>query len=362
MTELSVPPSIDGLTPEWLSTALGTAPGDVTVTAFSVEPIGGNKGFLGELARITPTYDGASGPGSLIVKFASSNDGVRTLANFMHAYEREIMFYRNLAHDAPCRPPAPYFSGMDIEAGQFVLGLEDMADARIGDQIEGASEADAFDVVRMLARLHGHYWQSPKLDDSPWMPELTDTLDMALPILVAAQDAFREKFSDAMAGDTASMQPETVELLPKFIASYAEEARTIIHMDPRLDNIAFEAGTGAERIRLFDWQIASKGPAAYDLMYFIAGSIETDLRRKIETDLIASYHEELVAVGVTDYSHDKLMLDYRRSLASMLAVILANGEVLKDDPEHLAMGNLIVNRYTTAMLDHDTKSILASFR
>lgn len=358
MTELSVPFTVQDLTPGWLTTALGGS----RVESFRAETIGGDTGFLGALARVTPIYGGSPGPKSLIVKFASSDESVRAIANFMRAYEREVMFYRELALDVPCRPPAHLFSAMDLAAGRFVLGLEDMAEAEIGDQVAGGSEADAFDVVRMLARLHAHYWQSEKLNEMPWMPDLTEVLEMALPILVGAQAAFRERFSDVMAGDTAAQQPEAIEMLPRFIEKYADEARTIIHMDTRLDNIAFEEGSGVDRIRLFDWQIAAKGPAAYDLMYFIVGSLEIDLRRRIEPALISAYYDELIASGVRAYAMDELMLDYRMALASMLAVILANGEVLKDDPRHLAIGKLIVKRYTTAMLDHDTKAVLTSLR
>lgn len=358
MTAPPIPATIDELTCDWLNEALAESLPDAQVRDFSTVEIGSDSGFMGSLARVALVCEGSGGPESLIVKFTSSDEHVRAIANFMRAYEREIMFYRDLSAEAPCRAPHHWFSAMDPGAGNFILGIEDMREARIGDQVKGASKEDAFDVVRMLARLHARYRESQRLSQLTWMPGLAELLEMALPILTGAQEPFRKKFGESMAGDTGALQKATIEALPAFIAKYAGEPNTVIHMDPRLDNIAFEEGSGTDRVRLFDWQAAVKGPAIYDLMYFVVGSIPTGLRQQIETDLIEAYLDELTRAGVPDYSAEALWSDYRHALAAMLAVILVNGEILKDDRRHDALGRLIVERYTRAMLDHDTRSVL----
>ena len=50
----------------------------------------------------------------------------------------------------------------------------------------------------------------------------------------------------------------------------------------------------------------------FDLVYFLGGSVDTELRRSLERELLTSYCEELRAAGVGNVSEDELWETTRR--------------------------------------------------
>ena len=86
--------------------------------------------------------------------------------------------------------------------------------------------------------------------------------------------------------------------------------RTIVHADFRLDNLLFTPGRPDPVV--VDFQTITWGSGAYDLAYFIGGSLEPEVRRPAADDLIAGYHRALVTHGVDGYPLDALRMDYRR--------------------------------------------------
>ncbi|WP_267307290.1 ecdysteroid 22-kinase family protein [Mycobacterium barrassiae] len=62
---------------------------------------------------------------------------------------------------------------------------------------------------------------------------------------------------------------------------------------------------------LFDWQVASCGPAVKDLAYFAATSIDSDTRQAIDTDLVRTYVDTLNADGTTRLTFGDARDSYR---------------------------------------------------
>src|SRR4051794_13908230 len=90
---LTVPTTLDDVTPAWIGGALGVA-----VATVDLEVIGVGAGFIGQLARVRLGYGGAAmGPASVIVKLPTIDPASRELANGYRFYERESNFYRHLA-------------------------------------------------------------------------------------------------------------------------------------------------------------------------------------------------------------------------------------------------------------------------
>src|SRR5262249_28237387 len=160
----------------WLSEALG-AP----VTSVASEPIAAGTGFLGKLVRLTPRYgkEAADRPRSLIAKLPTLDAGVRQLAMMFRFYEREVRFYRQLADRVSLRVPRAHHIGFDPASGDFVLLLEDMAPARIGDQLEACSTEEARLAVHDVAALHAGWWASPALGRLDWMPMADDPVNLS---------------------------------------------------------------------------------------------------------------------------------------------------------------------------------------
>lgn len=143
-----------------------------SVTGLIAEPIGAGSGFLGQIARLRPTYDpaGEAGPATLIGKLPTIDPGGREICRLFKFYEREIRFYRELAQRVPVRVPRCYASVMNVEADDYLLLMEDLNSLPAGDDAAGCSIAEAERAIRSVAQLHADWWASPELDRFDWVP------------------------------------------------------------------------------------------------------------------------------------------------------------------------------------------------
>lgn len=160
------------LTAEWLTSALDGQLGGARVTGFDAEPIAAGVGFLGELVRLALRYDREvpGAPRSLIAKFPTANQQNRDIAILFRLYQREIGFYRDVAPIAAVRTPRAAYAGMDEAAGRYLLLLEDLAPAPMGDQLRACSPAEAELALTQLARFQAQWWDRPELDTLGWLP------------------------------------------------------------------------------------------------------------------------------------------------------------------------------------------------
>ncbi|HLB24117.1 MAG TPA: hypothetical protein VJP07_08485, partial [Dehalococcoidia bacterium] len=191
-----IPQTAEEITPHWLTQALraGGSLGDARVSAVRVDALSEGVGFVGQVLRVTPSYDGAAdgAPRSLIAKMPSPDPGAREIAALYGLYEREYQFYRQLAGEVSFRTPRCLYSAGDADAVSYVLLLEDLAPGgRIGDQVAGCSVDDALTAVRALAVHHAQWWQHELLDRSPW---LGVGIELVRGAMEQAYDASWERF------------------------------------------------------------------------------------------------------------------------------------------------------------------------
>ena len=168
MIQLPIPSGPEVLTCEWLTGALREteAVARATVAAFVTEPVGEEWGFTGKLARVSLEYDvqEEGAPASLVAKFpnpsAKSRLDADRLRQRYRRFEREVLFYRHLGRSAAIRTPRFYYGAADVDAGEFVLLLEDLAPGRVGDALLGCSAAEAALVVDRIAAFHATILES----------------------------------------------------------------------------------------------------------------------------------------------------------------------------------------------------------
>src|SRR5687767_7332624 len=129
---VSIPTKPDDVTAAWLTTAL-----DLPVRAIETEPIGVGVGLLGDLLRVTPTYDGAppDAPATVVVKLPCHAPANKAIGMAFQFYERELRFYEEVAPTARIRVPRVWHSAMDLAQERFVLVLEDLSDYELADQV-----------------------------------------------------------------------------------------------------------------------------------------------------------------------------------------------------------------------------------
>lgn len=133
---LAIPDEPDGLTPQWLTAALregGTLDAG-TVTSASAQQINAGQGFAGRVYRLALTYAGDdAAAASMIAKLPVADADVRAMLDVIGLYRNEASFYTELAGDVGIRVPRHYYIGQDTEASRYILLLEDLAPATIGD-------------------------------------------------------------------------------------------------------------------------------------------------------------------------------------------------------------------------------------
>ena len=170
---MKIPICPEDLTVTWLTEALrmrGTLERG-QVASCTTEVLGGTRGALGQVARLSLSYDlvQENAPRSLIAKFGPPDPELRISLNQSGLYEREIRFYQELADQVAFRTPDCCYSAWDAETGEFVLLLEDLAPARNGERAVGCSLLEAEPAIRQIAKFHAAWSQDPHLLQQEWL-------------------------------------------------------------------------------------------------------------------------------------------------------------------------------------------------
>jgi aminoglycoside phosphotransferase family enzyme len=362
MATTFIPASLDDITPEWLTDALrsGGAIRNARVVSFDAELLSEGVGFIGQVARIGPHYDvaEAGAPASIIAKMPTLDEGGRAIAALYGLYERELNFYRELAADVPVRTPRCYFSDGDAAAVRYILLLEDLsAFGHLGDQLRACTIDEATEAMITLARLHAWSWDHPRLAEIPWLDSGIDLVEGAMAQAYAASwprtlELFGDQMSQAIRDALPTLEVKGVALLDR----YRDGPFAIAHGDFRADNLFF----GADGIAVLDWQSPIKSFAAYDVAYFLSGSIDEATLRAEAPRLLRAYHDELVAGGVWGYSFERFYEDYVGSLLAYLVIFIINGATLDTANERGAeLFRVIYERLAAAITDTDALSLLA---
>ncbi|HET6794472.1 MAG TPA: phosphotransferase, partial [Acidimicrobiales bacterium] len=256
-----MPPLIDDperMTPEWM-TAVMRAAGVLAsgrVTGLDGETIG--TGQVGCNVRYRLTYEGGSGPDSLVVKFASRDPvsqqaGVQTLT-----YETEVAFYRDVAATVDVARPRAFYAAVEPGTPRVAIVLEDLAPAVQGDQIAGCSPDQARPVVVEAARLHGPRWGDPTLHDLPWLAGRSGADGCAGAFFAMLYSGFVDRYRDRLA-DITLRQCEILAEGVDRMGAHQQAALTVCHGDFRLDNMLFGPPGSDRPVVIVDWQTVRLG-------------------------------------------------------------------------------------------------------
>jgi hypothetical protein len=341
------------LTPEWLSDALAASLDGARVESVAIEPLGEGEGFVGTLVRLRlgldRPVDGV--PTRMIAKLPTSVAANRATGELLGAYEREVFFYRELASRVSYRTPAVYVAMMDDNpaskhgeavirfidrlprwllralmsffgwvAGRsrrrYLLLIEDLAPARVGDQVEGRSPAECEPVLRAIAEAQAPLWQSPLLAEHYWITPMGVGLRIGHEMFLASRPVFERRFAAQLSSDDRHVL-DWLELHAPALqqALHRDAPVALVHGDFRLDNLLFDDELAP---RVVDWQGVGRGPAPYDVAYFLSGTLLPDVTVQAEDALVAGYHRALVDGGVREYHLADCLRDYRRSMLGVL--------------------------------------------
>jgi aminoglycoside/choline kinase family phosphotransferase len=335
------------------------------VTDVSARDLGTGLGIMGEVTRLSITHDGAEdgAPATLIGKFPTADPTNLGVANSLYFYPREVAFYTQLAQHSPIRTPALYHADLDMNDQSFVLLLEDLATATPGDQVAGTTPEQTKAAMAAIAKLHGAWWG--KVD----VEEMSALFDFANPEYCAAVAAGYQGFLapalDNSVGLYSDYTRQTAERLApvaaKVLADLSIENRTFVHGDYRADNLLFHPGLGEDGIAAVDWQISGRGGGLYDVAYLICNSVPHEYRKETEEQLLLQYHQDLVAMGVENYSYADCWHDYRFAVLCGLfvAIYTAGGMDLGNERGEAAMAALS-SRVNAAVTELEVGDLLPS--
>lgn len=320
-----------GATIEWLRAALAQGGLDIAegdLTRVRSEPLGGDRGNLGSIARLRLDFQSTDTPcpRSLILKFASP--GASPLIRSWRFGRRESLYYRTFGGRGPMRTPRCYHASFDDRSGEFSILLEDLGAAATADQEVGASRARAELAVDQLAQLHAHFWNDPSLEtEGSWL---------SLPN--ANREAFEFFVKRAWQNcakrypELPTSSPDALNVLERVYGACLDRLSTapltLLHGDFRLDNMLFESVDWATSFAALDWQLVGRGRGPWDLAHFIVGSMTTEDRIAVGPDLVRRYCAIIVKETNGEYSLQECLDDFNAGLLGSftLAAVLVDSQ------------------------------------
>ena len=348
------------VTSEWL-TEKSKASGKLKsqVTSVDVITIGEGIGLMGELGRLKLTYaEPESLPSSMVIKCAAQNENIN-IARTMDFYNREVDFYNKVGPDCGLKTPESYYGAVDQETYNCVILMQDMGDVSPNDQLVGASEAEAFAAIENLSQMHGRFWGRVRGPENTWMYDVFGQESSELlqhGVYIPALDACLEKFDKFFNDETRAILRTVGDNLSD-IWRKVSPAETFVHGDYRQDNFLY---TGNDlNATIMDWQISGCGRGIFDFAYFVCQSLPSDLRLKIEKDLLRTYVDGLARQGVQDYDFDTAFHDYRVLILGCLVypVTVCGSLDLSNERGH-ALAESMLTRNLTAIEELNCAGLL----
>jgi len=348
----SIPLTFNEVTPQWLSEVL-----DANVTSFESEKIGEGVGLMGDIYRVELNYasNESEMPPSVVVKLPSSFEENRQQGIALGMFEAEVKFYDELGEATGTGLPNIHFASINSGTAEFVIVMEDLCNLTMVDQAAGMSQRQALAAVRVLAKIHAAWWGKVQTDELEWIPSMVGPrIEYVDQILPQIYPVFAQTFESGLPEGGAELTQLFSQSYLKLNKALAERAPwTLAHQDYRVENMLFGDASNDEVV-VIDWQGIGRGPGAYDLAYLIGGSMDTELRRMHERDLVDAYHAELLAEGVNDYSAEAAWEDYgfAHLLGGLATSIFAGGTLDLSNERGKELISMMSNRHVTAALDH----------
>ncbi|NKY25786.1 phosphotransferase family protein [Nocardia gamkensis] len=346
-----IPLRVHEATERWLATALRLPPGAIT----SVRVLEHHSGTAAR-ARIAVESD-ADIPEALFLKLPPRNYLQHVLMNIFRLGTREILAYRALGDAPPIRVPRCYAAQTDRLRRRCVLVLEDLAPtAEFRTVRDSVTRAEAQAVVDAMAALHGAYWSTDRFATELAPLTMRSIADIRL------ADIIRHRFLGEITGHAAQLIPETMKRQCRIFfqrsadidAFWAAQPQTLIHGDPHLGNLFFEStGPG-----FLDWQIATAGAGIRDVAYFANASVEPDLLREIERDLVERYVAGLDAAGAR-VDGERMWTLYRAGITELYLAAVCTAEA-GERMQPFEVSRVGVARAVAGVEAHDSFGVLTA--
>jgi hypothetical protein len=339
MGAVNVAATVEDLTPEWLSVALGRE-----VRSVSAERVG--TGQIGASYRLHLDWDG---PATLVAKLAAGDEEAR--ARVADGYKAEVRFYTELASTVRVRTPRCWYGAVADDGMTFTLLLDDLAPAVPGVQADGCTVAQATAAVENLAGLHAPRWCDETLSALGSMAFDASGAAFVGEVMQTGVEQFVERYAGSLSADDVATLRLAADATAAFLQARPERF-SLLHGDYRLDNLMF-----GDEVHVVDWQTLTVGLPGRDLGYFLGTSLRTDDRRAHEQAVVEAYHR---ALAVDGYDLGTCVEDYRIGFLQgpMITVLGAIFATATPTPQSDGMFLAMATRSCAAIRDHDPVALL----
>ncbi|MET0153138.1 MAG: phosphotransferase [Candidatus Binatia bacterium] len=315
-----LPFTYEAITPQWLTAVLGRS---IPGAAVASHTLGPRDDGTSNRRRIEIAWNDAGRaaglPASVFCKGTQSLES-RYMLGMNEGVQAEVNFYNLVRPSLAVNAPDPLFARYDPRTLNSIIILRDLRDEVEFCKIDTRLSIElARSQMRLLATLHGRYYQSPELDTtlsvfSNWETFFTVTAEDA-----GFGDACKRGFTQAEAVIPPRLFRREMEVWPatlRCVALHKTLPRGMVHSDVHLKNWYI---TRAGEMGVNDWQNSSKGNWSRDLAYCISTGADPETRRAWERDLLKYYLEELARAGGPRLDFEEAWLRYRQQLFAALA-------------------------------------------
>ena len=241
----------------------------------------------------------------------------------------EVEYYTKIVAQTPLKiTPICYSAEYDSEKGAYHILLEDVSATHTGLSLSYPPvTAHALAMAKTLARLHAYWWEKPTLNtvsDLPTEAVIQRYLDACLPGLLPMFDFLGDRITDQQKHLITTL----TEQYPRWMLARTQRTPsylTLIHGDCHNANWLLPKTDGDPYLvdrQPFDWSLTC-WLGASDLSYMMVHWWYPKYRERVEESVLRTYHAELLAQGVSDYSWQQLRDDYRLCAIQSLYVPLA---------------------------------------
>lgn len=345
-----LPTTLEGLTPEWLTSALGVRNPGTVVEGVEIEHVIWGTATKA-LLRLTYGSHGDGGPPERICVKGCFDPALLELG-MADAYQAEVAYYELVAPTLNIPQARCWYAGGNPEQRQGIVILDDLAAAgcSFGEPTKAFTPDQVAVGLEILAGVHGPTAGADRAD-YPWAAASS-------PVRQVADVFFTAEYWDAhFGGPDGPPAPDSLldrEAVAKaFTALWAYEdaaPHALSHGDPHIGNTYLDA---SGRPAFIDWQATCLAPPMDDVAYFIGGALSVAERRTHERDLVKLYLDAASAAGAPPADADGAWLAYRRQHLHGFLWSLT-GPKMQPRERVFAMSE----RHVAAIEDHNTLALL----
>lgn len=264
------------------------------------------------------TYEGTSpgAPATLFLKVPAPDRPKSTVD------PREIAFYQGVAVLKPLTVmPRCYEAHTDPAAQHWHLLLEDLADTHViaTDWPLPPTQSECERMIRALARFHAAWWEDDAIGTQVGFRPDADRMQAWATRLQTQFGRFADKAGEWLSVERRRLFERLIAAAPTVLGYGQRRPMTVIHGDAHVWNCFIPKPGVSAQEKWFDWDNSRVDLGASDLAYMMAVHWYPERRRRFESSLLDTYHDALVAAGITGYTRGDLQDDYRLAVLRQMS-------------------------------------------